>query len=135
MSWVQNQNPGGGVQGGSARVGPFVRVASRRPPMDLAALWGGAWQQRAEVQRSWAAYYARDRHIGLCRPCALKHPHATCALKRRGRCKLCAWWRRFRVYARWIGYLCVLQQRAAMRVYAPGGVGFHLAQASFEGKV
>ena len=32
-------------------------------------------------------------------------------------------------------YLCVLQQRAAMRVYAPGGVGFHLAQASFEGKV
>ena len=78
MSWVQNQNPGGGVQGGRAS----WRRASHRPPkapMDLAALWGGAWQQRAEVQRSWAAYYARDRHIGLCRPCALKHPHATCA--------------------------------------------------------
>ena len=100
--------------------------------MDLPALWGGAWQQRAEVQRSWAAYYAGDRHVGRRKPCCLINPRAACEHKRRGRCKLCAWWRRLRVYARWIGYLCVLKLRAAERVYAPNGVGFHLAHASFE---
>ena len=46
--------------------------------MNLPALWGGAWQQRAEVQRSWAAYYAGGRHIGRRKPCCLIDPRAAC---------------------------------------------------------
>ena len=43
------------------------------PPMgDLPALWGGAWEQRAEMQRSWQAYYATCRHIGGEKPCRVK---------------------------------------------------------------
>ena len=102
---------------------------------DLPALWGGAWEQRAEMQRSWQAYYATCRHIGGEKPCRVKmspkNPRAT-KLQLRGRCQLCAWWRKLRVLARFLGYMCILQKRAAERVYAPGGAGFQEAMASFE---
>ena len=71
--------------------------------------------------RRWPSHRTSQALLPHRSPCRMREH------KRRGRCQLCAWWRRLRVYARWIGYL-----RAAERVYAPDGVGFHLAHASFE---